>query len=108
MATEDKSSQHELHSSDIDMESWVERRHKFVDPIQHEVKKSSYDVSSLIMMRKRKNESKLLDIENPSKKVCGMYIYIYRASNNNKKTFQCMRKSVIIHLIQYITPQSII
>ena len=46
MATKEKSSQHELHGSDIDIESQVERKHKLVDPIHHEV---AYDVSSSII-----------------------------------------------------------
>lgn len=45
MAIEDKSIHHEVHSSDIDMKSRIERKRKFVDPVQHEVKKQAYDVT---------------------------------------------------------------
>ena len=74
MATEHKSGSHEsLYFTGIDTESRAERKRKLADPIQHEVKKPVYDVSSPITMRKRKHESTLLDIEKPSKKACGMY-----------------------------------
>ena len=45
MATENESGQHEVHGNDINIESRIKRKRKFVDPVQHEVKKQAYDVT---------------------------------------------------------------
>ena len=69
MATEEKSSKHKLHGSDIDIESQIERKHKLVDPIQHELKKQAYDDSSSIIKQQEMISSLNLQLTEKNKMI---------------------------------------
>ena len=71
MATEDESSRHghEVLSSDINMESRIKRKRKFVDPVQHEVKKRACDESCSSMIQQEMISSLNLQLTEKDKMI---------------------------------------